>query len=109
MDFKLDLFAIPRSSSRTTPQFGGYLLLTASPSSVHSTSSSQFKSVPVTLLIEPVWLEFVPESMFKVIGLLLTIVGVMLVGRVPQRIVGGIGKVASDMEEKDRLREVKKQ
>jgi len=109
MDFKLDSFAIPHSSSRATPQFGGYLLLTASPSSVHSPSSSQFKSVPVTLLIEPIWLGFVPESMFKVIGLLLAIVGVMLVGKVPQKIVGGIGKVASDMEEKDRLKEAKKQ
>lgn len=47
--------------------------------------------------------------MFKVIGLLLALVGVMLVGKVPQRIVGGIGKVASDMEEKDRLKEYKKQ
>ena len=109
MDFQLDLFAIPGSSTRATSRYGGYLLLTASPTSVHSPSSSRFKSVPITILIEPVWLGFVPESMFRVIALLVAVVGVLLVGRVPQRIVGGIGRVARDMEEKDRLKEIKKQ
>jgi len=109
MDFRLDLFAIPDSSTRSTSQYGGYLLLTASPTSFHSSSSSRFKSVPITILTEPVWLGFVPESMFKVIALLVAVVGVLLVGRVPQRIVGGIGRVARDMEEKDRLTEIKKQ
>ena len=47
--------------------------------------------------------------MFRVIALLVAVVGVLLVGRVPQRIIGGIARVARDMEEKDRLKEIKKQ
>ncbi|GAA5983900.1 hypothetical protein JCM5350_001784 [Sporobolomyces pararoseus] len=87
MDFKLDLYAIPILKSRSTLQFGGYLLITYRSTSVHSsTTSEMIREVPVTVVIEPCWVGGIPESLLGTLGLVIILAGGLVVFRIPQKI-----------------------
>lgn len=87
MDFKLDLYAIPILKSRSTLQFGGYLLITYRSTSVHSsTTSEMIREVPVTVVIEPCWVGGIPESLLATLGIVIILAGGLVVLRIPQKI-----------------------
>ncbi|GAA5926936.1 uncharacterized protein JCM15063_000411 [Sporobolomyces koalae] len=105
-DFNLKVFEIPSDKYRSTWQPGGFLLVSSSSTATSPDSSSSLTtgSVPVTVVIEPVWIGVIPES---TIGALLTVLGVvfvLVVGRVPQRVVEQVRTVgkASGRDDKDK-------
>jgi hypothetical protein len=103
MNFKLELFAIPDSARRATPQFGGYLLVTYRSTSVHSPSApvgKVFETVPVTILVEPCWLGGIPESLLGAIGSVLLLVAGLIVGGVPQKFSKGLRRLGGTDEKK---------
>ncbi|GAA5879803.1 hypothetical protein JCM16303_004185 [Sporobolomyces ruberrimus] len=101
-DFKLELFGIPALTHRSTSSFGGYLLITAQPTLVHSPTVNPFAEIPVTIIVEPAWLGGIPESLIPVIAFAIVLVSVIVNTGLSQKVItlltqsGTTGRVKKD-------------
>lgn len=100
IDLELELFAIPMRCERKTIRFGGYLLVKYRINADHHNAPSPLVPVPVTLIVEPCWLGGIPESLLGALVLIAACIGVLVVGRVPQRVTNAIRGTRQNGREK---------
>ncbi|GAA5926997.1 hypothetical protein JCM1841_001606 [Sporobolomyces salmonicolor] len=103
-DFRLDLYSIPASASRSTQDYAIYLLISATPSFVSSRASAagSSASVPFTVLFEPVHLGFIPHSTVPLIAGLAGLLLALWAGKVPQRATRALEGLARSKEDKNK-------
>ncbi|GAA5956845.1 hypothetical protein JCM3765_006617 [Sporobolomyces pararoseus] len=100
-DLKINLYSVPAFKTRSTHLFGGYLLITYRSTSIHSSSVPEtFDEIPVTLVIEPCWIGGIPESLLGTLILVVTLVGVLTVAGVPQKVTKALRKLRDSKGEK---------
>ncbi|GAA6014048.1 hypothetical protein JCM11491_003500 [Sporobolomyces phaffii] len=100
VELEMELYGIPVTSERATASFGGYLAITCRSSSVHAPASTPFDSVPVTIVVEPIWLGAIPESLVAGLAFVIVLVTLLIVGKVPQRTSRWIASLARTERDK---------
>ncbi|GAA6059007.1 hypothetical protein JCM10212_001717 [Sporobolomyces blumeae] len=103
LDVDLTPYSIPETSTRSTPSPGGYVVASIVSTAVYGSTpvdedddGSIPSSVRVVVVVEPVWLGGIPESMVGTIVAILVGVAAVVGAGTPQRIVEWLRRPTRD-------------